>query len=139
MSDSTPKNGASTGTPDHDANVEPAPIIEVEMIRQELAVIQFLDRLDHLYRDLLDARDRELSIKEQIYRDLLEGRDREITVKDRLISELERRAYQAEEHETLLKDYISNLPPSTESEREGESPSDEASPNPVGPWWQFWR
>src|SRR5437763_8956694 len=93
MTEASTPNGAATSENPNGLNEDsPAPLVEMEMMRQELAVIQFLERLDHLYRDLLDSRDRELTVKDRIYQDLLSGRDREIEVKDRLIAELERRA-----------------------------------------------
>lgn len=88
-----------------------------EVTRQDLAVIEFLDRVDRLYRELLELRDRELAVK------------------DRLIAELERRAQTAEEHELALRDYLRNLP----EDRPSEADHVETVPQAQHRWWQFWR
>jgi hypothetical protein len=88
--------------------------IKTEITRQDLAVLEFLNRVDRLYRELLDLRDRELAAK------------------DRLIVELERRAQTAEQHEQALRNYLSHLPDPQPSEPP-------APPITEHPWWQFWR
>ena len=99
--------------------VEPVPIdVQHPVTRQDLAVIQFFNRVDRLFSEQLA------------------GRDREIAAKDRLIAELERRAEQAEEHAGLLKEYIVNLPPSTEHTPVAEKPPPEETGRA---WWKFWR
>lgn len=107
-------NGRANGY----APVEPAAItaITTEVTRQDLAVIEFLNKVDRLYRELLELRDRELAAK------------------DRLITELERRAQAAEEHESALRDYIRDLP----DERFADSGSDDA-PTEERRWWHVWR
>lgn len=93
--------------------------IKTEITRQDLAVLEFLNRVDRLYRELLDVRDRELAAK------------------DRLIVELERRAQIAEEHEQALRSYLSQLP---EPQQSQPQPSEPAAPPIIEhSWWRFWR
>lgn len=99
--------------------------IKTEVTRQDLAVIEFLNRVDRLYRELLELRDRELSAK------------------DRLIEELERRAQVAEEHELALRNYLSHLPDDDPAPQH-DHPTPQAPPDePISAtqrlWWQFWR
>jgi hypothetical protein len=136
---STPNGAATSENPNGLSEDSSAPLVEIEMMRQELAVIQFLERLDHLYRDLLDSRDRELTVKDCIYQDLLTGRDREIEVKDRLITELERRAQQAEEHTKLLQEYIANLSAGSTYQQPAEDTQDESPAQNGRQWWHLWR
>jgi hypothetical protein len=89
--------------------------IETAVSRHDLAVVQFFNRLDRLFGDQIDAR------------------DREIAAKDRLISELERRAHQAEEHASLLKEYIANLAPGTDYRGAEQSAARKAGRR----WWRF--
>jgi len=94
----------------------PVPIeMETAVSRQDLAVVQFFNRLDRLFGDQIDAR------------------DREIAAKDRLIAELERRAHHAEEHAGLLKEYIANLAPGTEYRGAEKSAAQKAGRR----WWRF--
>jgi hypothetical protein len=99
--------------------------IKTEVTRQELAVIEFLNRVDRLYRELLELRDRELSAK------------------DRLIEELERRAQVAEEHEVALRNYLSHLPEDDLAPQHGRPAPQRHPDEPVTEsqrlWWQFWR
>lgn len=94
----------------------PVPIeMETAVSRHDLAIIQFFNRLDRLFGDQISAR------------------DREIAAKDRLIAELERRAHHAEEHASLLKEYIANLAPGTEYRGAEQSAARKA-----GRRWWFW-
>jgi hypothetical protein len=83
------------------------------LTRQDMLALQFFDRLDRLYRDQLD------------------GRDRELHLKDRLITELERRAQQAEANEAALRHYIENLTPSNDYQPPEKNKSRR--------WWSPWR
>ena len=104
-------------SPSAAVSVAPSAPIELEtaMTRHDLAVIQFFNRLDQLFGDQIDAR------------------NREIAAKDRLIAELERRALYAEEHANLLKDYIANLASGSEYTTAEKSTAHKASRR----WWRF--
>lgn len=93
-----------------------AAIVETTGAVQSFAVVEFFDRLDHLYREQIDARDRELATK------------------DRLIAELEKRAREVEQHAAVLKEYIATLPPDTGFRVEHEK-DDRTGKH----WWHFWR
>ena len=110
-------DGASTQSAP--LSVGPALPIDMEtaMSRHDLAVIQFFNRLDRLFGDQIDAR------------------DREIVAKDRLISELERRAQIAEEHASLLKEYIASLSPGMDYKPGADRAMDEKT---TRRWWRFW-